>query len=216
MKASATGDHPGLFDTPPLRRLGSRYSRFVSLMKILLPLIAAALVLLVVAWPQTPSEDNSFRVSLAAIPEGDAGEPGMTRARFVGTDAKDQPFVITADAAVPLPGSTDRIKLTALQADITVSGGTWVSMMSGEGLYDRTGQQLALLEGVDLFADSGFEMHTAAADIDLAHGVARGDSYVTAHGPLGTLSADSFILEQDGRRLFFRGNVRMTVWPGVR
>lgn len=216
MKAGATSNHPGLFDAPPLRRLGSRYSRFVSLMKILLPLVAAALVLLVIAWPQTQSEDNSFRVSLAAIPEGDADEPGMTRARFVGTDAKDQPFVITADSAVPLQDRTDQVKLTALQADITVSGGTWVSMMSGEGLFDRTRQHLALLGGVDLFADSGFEMHTEAADIDLALGVARGEAPVTAHGPLGTLSADSFRLEQEGRTLFFQGNVRMTVWPATR
>ncbi len=197
----------------PRVRVSYRYSRFVSTMKVVLPVTAAALVLLVIAWPQTQSQDSSFQVSLAALPEGDAGAPGMTRARFVGTDARNQPFVITAESAIPEPDNAERINLRTLQADLTVSSGTWVSMMSGGGLYDRPAQLLSLSDGVDLFSDSGFEMHTPAANIDLAAGIASGRLKVDAHGPLGTLSADGFRLEQEGRRLHFNGNVRMTVWP---
>lgn len=199
----------------PLRRAGHRYSRFVSLMKVVLPVLAAALVLLVVAWPQTQSENSSFSVSLATIAEGETDAPGMKRARFVGTDARDQPYVITADAAVPEAANAEQINLEVLQADITMAGGTWVSMMSGHGLYDRTAQRLALSGGVDLFSDDGFEMHTASADIDLREGIATGSAPVQAHGPLGTLTAEGFRLEQQSRRLRFTGNVKMTIWQGA-
>jgi len=195
------------------RALGRRYSRFVSLAKITLPLIALALVMVLVAWPQAQNEDATFQVSLAALPEGDAGDAGMTRARFVGTDAKDQAFVITAERAMPNAINPERITLETLQADLTLNSGSWVSMLSVTGLYDRNQKSLTLGDGVDLFADNGFALHTASALIDLADGTAQGSEVVRAQGPMGELNADSFRIERDGQRLFFKGNVRMTLQP---
>jgi lipopolysaccharide export system protein LptC len=186
----------------------------VSLAKIALPLIALALVMVLVAWPQAQNEDTTFQVSLAALPEGDAGDAAMTRARFVGTDAKDQVFVITAERAVPNAINPERIRLETLQADLTLNSGAWVSMLSVTGLYDRTQQSLTLLDGVDFFADNGFALHTASALIDLADGTAQGSEAVRAQGPMGELDADSFRMEREGQRLFFKGNVRMTLQPG--
>ena len=196
------------------RAFGRRYSRFVSLAKIALPLIALALVMVLVAWPQAQNEGTTFQVSLAALPEGDAGDTGMTRARFVGTDSKDQAFVITAERAVPNAINPERITLEMLQADLTLSSGVWASMLSVTGLYDRVQQSLTLRGGVDLFADNGFALHTASARIDLADGIANGSEPVRAQGPMGELDADSFRIERDGHRLFFKGNVRMTLQAG--
>ena len=169
--------------------------------------------MVLVAWPQAQDQGSSFRVSLAALPEGDAGDAGMTSARFVGTDSRDQPFVITAERAVPNAINPDRIALDTLQADLTLSSGAWVSMMSTNGLYDRTQQSLALKDGVDLFADNGFALHTSSVRIDLADGTAHGTEPVRAQGPLGELAADSFRMEREGQRLFFEGNVRMILQP---
>jgi lipopolysaccharide export system protein LptC len=214
MTSDATATPPRhVFSPQGPRALGRKYSRFVSLAKIALPLIALALVMVLVAWPQTQNQDSTFRVSLAALPEGEAGDTGMTRARFVGTDAKDQAFVITAERAVPNAINPDRITLETLQADLTLNSGAWVSMLSATGLYDRTQQSLTLRDGVDLFADNGFALHTTSARIDLADGTARGSETVRAQGPMGELNADSFRMEREGRRLFFKGNVRMTLQP---
>jgi len=215
LSADATSTPPREVFSPQGRRaLSRRYSRFVNLAKIALPLTALGLVLILVAWPQGQETDSTFRVSLAALPEGDAGDAGMTRARFVGTDSQNQPFVITAERAVPNAINPERIALHTLQADISLDTGAWVSLISASGLYDRTQQSLALGGGVELFADNGFAMHTPSARIDLIDGTARGTEPVSAQGPLGTLDADSFRMERDGRRLFFMGNVRMTLQAG--
>ena len=87
-------------------------------------------------------------------------------------------------------------------------------MLSVTGLYDRAQQSLTLRDGVDLFADNGFALHTASARIDLEDGTAKGSEPVRAQGPMGDLDADSFLIERDGQRLFFIGNVRMTLQPG--
>ena len=215
MRSDAAATPPRhVFSPQGPRALGRRYSRFVSLAKITLPLIALALVMVLVAWPQAQNEDATFQVSLAALPEGDAGDAGMTRARFVGTDAKDQAFVITAERAVPNAINPEHITLETLQADLTLNSGAWVSMLSVTGLYDRTRQSLSLRDGVDLFADNGFALHTASARIDLADGTAQGSEAVRAQGPMGELNADSFRMERGGQRLFFKGNVRMILQPG--
>jgi len=211
---TATTPPREVFSPQGRRALSRRYSRFVNLAKIALPLIALGLIMVLVAWPQGQDSDSSFRVSLAALPEGDAGDAGMTHARFVGTDSRDQPFVITAERAVPNAINPERIALHTLQADITLDSGAWVSMISTSGLYDRTQQSLTLGGGVELFADNGFAMHTSSARIDLIDGTARGSEPVSAQGPLGTLDADSFRMERDGRRLFFTGNVSMTLQAG--
>ena len=67
---------------------------------------------------------------------------------------------------------------------------------------------------VRVFADNGFALHTASARIDLADGTAQGSETVRAQGPMGELNADSFRMERGGQRLFFKGNVRMTLQPG--
>lgn len=211
---TATPPARDVFSPQGQRALGRRYSRFVSLAKIALPLIALALVMVLVAWPQGQNEDSSFSVSLAALPAGEAGDAGMTHARFVGTDSRNQPFVVTAERAVPNAINPERIALHTLQADMTLDGGAWVSMMSGSGLYDRTLQSLVLADGVELFADNGFAMRTTSARIDLVDGTAHGSEPVSAQGPLGTLDAESFRMEREGRRLLFQGNVRMILQAG--
>jgi hypothetical protein len=42
----------------------SRYSLFVNSMKVFLPALAAALIILVVAWPQLVPDENSFQIEI--------------------------------------------------------------------------------------------------------------------------------------------------------
>lgn len=197
-------------------RMSPLYSRFVGAMKILLPLTAAALIGLVVAWPDESKDAAGFRLSFANTIPGDPGAPGMSKARYIGTDTNNQPFVITADAVTPDIKNQDRFLLTALQADITFDNDSWISLMAPTGIYDRGEQILHLPGKVDIFSDQGFELHTTGAKVDLARSVAEGDQPVQATGPLGVLEANGFRIQQRDSRLFFTGGVKLTARPGGR
>ena len=194
---------------------GVRYSRFVGLMKFGLPVAAAALVVLVVSWPETDDRDAGFRIGYS-LGLGDAEAPGMVNARYVGTDANKRPFVVTADSATPEAGNPDRITLVALQADITLDDERWVTVIAETGVYDRLAQTLRLGEAVSLYSDDGFELHAGSALIDLEAASATSDAPVQAQGPLGILTADSFRIAAAGRRLHFIGAVTATIDPGAR
>ena len=75
---------------------------------------------------------------------------------------------------------------------------------------DRTLQ----LDGpINIFSDVGYEFHAETARVDLERSTAESDKPVHGHGPFGTLSADSFRLVDQGKRLLFKNNVRMTIRP---
>ncbi|MCH8181849.1 MAG: LPS export ABC transporter periplasmic protein LptC [Proteobacteria bacterium] len=197
-------------------RMSPLYSRFVGAMKILLPLTAAALIGLVVAWPDESKEASGFRLSFANTIPGDPGAPGMSEARYIGTDANNQPFVITADMVTPDIKNPNRFLLSTLQADITFDNGAWMSLTAPSGIYDREKQFLQLTGKVDIFSDRGFELHTTGVRVDLARSMAEGDQPVQATGPLGVLEANGFRIVQRDERLFFTGGVKLTSWQGGR
>ena len=192
------------------KRMSPRHSRFVGAMKILLPLTAAALIGLVVAWPDESKDAAGFRLSFASIIPGDSGAAGMSKARYVGTDVDGQPFIITADTVMPDIENPNNFLLTTLQADIEFDNGSWMSLMAPTGVYDREAQILRLPEEVDIFSDRGFELHTTEARVDLARSMAEGDQPVQASGPLGVLEANGFRILQQSERLFFTGGVKLT------
>jgi lipopolysaccharide export system protein LptC len=192
------------------------YSRFVGLMKLVLPLGAAALVGLVLAWPGGGGSDQNFSLSFANIRLNGDAEPGMTAARYLGTDDDRQPYVITAELVVPDGEAPDRFTLHTLQADMTLNSGLWMTLMAPRGIYDRAGNWLRLPDEVDIYSDQGFELHTRNALVDLAGSEASGDSPVEAIGPPGTLHAGGFRFVKEGERLFFLNGVRMSFRSGAR
>ena len=191
------------------------YSRYVGWMKIVLPLTAAALIGLVVAWPDPAPQSPSFGFSFANLGAGEDGELGMNKARFIGADEDQQTFVVTADSARPDAAKPYLLTLETLQADMTMKDGRWMTLMAPIGLFDREAKQLILPGDVDIYSDYGFEMHTRGARLDLATGIAVGDQPVQASGPLGLLRAGGFRFVRDGRRLYFTGRVTLTVRPTV-
>lgn len=190
-----------------------RRSRFVGMMKWALPISAVAMLALVAIWPggmpTTPPMELSFanggKLSL---------DPGMVKARYVGVDDKSRPFVVTAERARPAAGDDEIILLERPEADITLNDGTWLALSATAGSYHRIHRTLDLEGPVSLFSDNGFEFTAETAHVDFAAGTVESERPVHGQGPLGLLDADRFHASDRGRRLFFTGSVRMTLYPG--
>ena len=211
---------PSLDRLSPVRgtvtNIGSGYSRFVSFMKLGLPISALLLVVLVLAWPRLQGGTESFQISFADIGEDEGGTTGMLKARFVGTDGENRPYVITAATASQSNSSGDIITLNMLQADMTLGSGTWVTMTADKGMYYRIADRLELVGPVDVFSDLGYEFHTGDATVELSSNTVASRHPVQGQGPFGVLSAQSFRIVDKGRKMFFEGDVKLTVDPSVK
>jgi len=191
------------------------YSLFVTMMKFLLPIIALALIVLVVSWPYLMFNDTRFSISFTALNAGNVEDPAMINPRFQGADKDRQTFSITADIAKNLLKGGKSIELEMPKADISLEDGSWLVLTAKSGVYVRQNGTLTLNEQVNLFHDSGYEFRTESAVIDLTKGTATGTVSVAGQGPFGNIKAEGFRLVDKGKTIYFMGKSKLTVYPGA-
>ncbi|NQV99449.1 MAG: LPS export ABC transporter periplasmic protein LptC [Rhodospirillales bacterium] len=202
------------------RRFTQSYSRFVAMMKFLLPVAALVLIAMVVLWPHIGADDLRFRIGFAAIKASVSKEPSMVNPRFVGTDSENKPYSITADLARSLGDLSDKdvptnIELEMPKADITLEDGSWLVLTARTGLLANQDKALNLEGAVNLFHDSGYEFRTEKAAINLATGVASGNLPIEGQGPFGVLKAEGFKLIEKGKTIYFSGKSKLVLHPGA-
>ena len=213
---SGTTSEPLRRPAPPKLSLRDRYSMFVGLMKVVLPAMAAALILLVVAWPHITGGRDKFRLGVANLGMEQLDNLSMLNARFDGVDEKNQPYSITADMATQSRRSENLIELELPKADITLTDGTWLALTARAGEYDRGARLLDLYGAVSLFHDQGFELQTSKARLDLEAGTASGDQPVQGFGTAGAIEAEGFEILERGATIIFTGRSHLTLMPGAR
>jgi len=90
-----------------------------------------------------------------------------------------------------------------------------MSTIAKSGLVDAAAKKLALWDGVSVYSDSGYEIHTNEVRVDLANGIVHGEHMVTGQGPQGVFSADRFRVDRQNKLIFLMGHVHMTVDTGA-
>ena len=196
------------------RRFASRYSRFVDLLKFLLPATALVLGALVVLWPQLMGGYGSLIVPMLvrdAVVIGDSMT--MRQPRYSGQTQTDEPFEVVAETAVIDPNQPNRIRLQDLSAGLTRRNASDIKLTAASGVYYRSIDKLNLKGDIELTTSDGYRFQTEQAQISLARGRVTGDERVRGSGPTGTLEADRFDIRDGGAVLRFEGQVKVTVEP---
>lgn len=194
------------FTAPRAPRRG--YSRFVGLMRWLLPALALALVILIGAWPQLA---GTIAVPSLGVP---IGEPMvMSAPRYVGRTHDAQPFTVEARSARLDPAAPDRITLETMRAGVTTATGRDLALSAADAVYDRSRQELRLGGGVALESADGYRFSAESARVDLARGRVVGTTPIDGAGPTGTIRADRFEFARGGDQLRFAGRVRVVLTP---
>lgn len=201
--------------TPPRRRrppdhpagaqAHRRYSRFVGIMKVLLPSLAVVLLGLVVAWPRLSSDEDRFQIGFANISPQAVENLQMVNARYYGIDNRNHPFTVTADLAREEQPRSGIMVLERPKADFATRDGNGVYVEAARGYYHQKEQVLDLEGEVSLFHDEGYELHTEKARIDLVRSQAEGNVPVTGNGPQGRIQGQGFRIVDKGKQIIVLG-----------
>jgi lipopolysaccharide export system protein LptC len=190
-----------------------RYSRFVSVMKGILPIAAVVLMGSVVAYSVIPRHDTK----LVAMKTSDniARDLTMTKSSFTGTDEKGNPFKITAAEVIQDPTAKSRMRaeLKQIDADMQFENKSWVNATAAHGWIDGDAGFLKLDGGIAIFTDNGYELHTKSATAHIKANTLEGYEGVTGHGPTGQFGADRFYLDRIKQQVRLSGHVQMTLYP---
>lgn len=195
------------------RQYNAFYSRIVTLMKVVFPAAAVALAALVLFWPQFNPLSGRFRLKPVQVSIDDLANLRMVSPRVLGTDKKNEPYQITAELATQAAGGSDVTDLTAPKGDITLNNGSWISLTAKQGQYNKTTRVLDLWDHVNIFQDSGYELHTERAQANLAEGSVAGNDPVEGQGPDGTMQGQGFRVYDKGGRILVTGKSRLILYP---
>jgi lipopolysaccharide export system protein LptC len=186
-----------------------KYSQFVSLMKRALPIAAGAILVVILIYALLPRA--SERITLTAERTGVIkNDLTMIKPRLTGTDDDGNPFVVTAEAAVQDPKNLHHAHMKKIEADMTLDNGGWMNANAEAGYFNMDTSMLNLTDGIAVYTDSGYELHTEKVDVDLKKGLFHGPGLVTGHGPFGTLKADRFDADRVKQNLHLSGHVYTT------
>ena len=211
MAALRDTSRSGQASRPPRLSLRDRHSLIVGALKVTLPALAAAIVLVLVAWPRLVPDERDFRLSVSDLASEEVDNLTMVNPRYRSRDAENRPFTVVAERALQESSGADEVTLSAPQADMTLKDGSWVTVTAEQGLYSREREYLQLENRVRLFHDRGFQFETPKADVDLKAGTAHSDTPVTGHGPEGQIDSQGFRILDKGARIIFTGKSHMTI-----
>ena len=193
--------------------LDPSYTRFVRLMKVVLPAAALGLVVTLVMWPD---EDSSGALPLAfSRIEADGDGLRMVSPHYIGNDEEGRPFSIRAAWAIQDSFDPTRVDMNAPDFEMTNKDGTWFNLTAAQGVYLPKADTMHLSGGVHLFTDRGYEAQTDEIAIDLEAGTAVGPTPVQAQGPAGEIAAKRFEVLDQGNRLRFEGGVTLVLRPAA-
>lgn len=180
-------------------------------MRILLPIIAIAIMAAIITWPRFQDNPKKFRMGNFDNIVADDVAQDLVNPRFTGFDKNKQPFSITAKSASPKEGSPDQIGLSNPTADFLTIDGGWVAVSSNEGTYYVEKKKLELKGVVNVFQDEGYQIKTSSVKIDFNESTAFGTKNLEGQGPLGNIASKGFFIE--GGKYFFKGPASVSITP---
>ena len=164
--------------------LPKSYSRYVSLMKVILPVGIIAALGLTFVWPYLVSYDKEELVLIDSS-QPEIQENRMIRPHYVSTDAKGQPFQVNAEwAKQNMQTNTDLINPSGA---IETEEGETVNLQAKEGRYNSETKALDLEGKVTLTSTDGYHVQTEKAHVSFDNSVIEGDSIIEGEGPSGSL-----------------------------
>lgn len=166
-----------------------RGRRFViGLLKIALPLAALGVFasLFLFSSARFGGGISFDGVDVSALEEG----LRITNPRFTGATDKGEPFVVTADWALPDGPRPERVELSAVVGEITLADGRRVTLSAAAGVLEPKAKVLTITEGAVLASSDGYEVTADSARLDVAAEALTASGMVVATGPLGRITAD--------------------------
>lgn len=170
-------------------RSGKGYTRFVRSMRLLLPLAALVMTVVIVVWPDMEEKVVPLALEDVLPDQSESVRNELLSPRFESTDQDQQPYTITAARAIQSQDNPELVQLEQPMADMLMKDGAWIAIEAKNGVYEQNADRLFLHGAVKLFHDRGYQLETDELRVDMKTRQAWSDKPVQAQGPEATLEA---------------------------
>lgn len=195
--------------------VSNTYSRVVAWAKVILPLLALALLSTLFLFSRTPDPNRAIPFAEVDVEEL-AREQSLGNPRFAGTMADGREVIFTANRVVPRLTNPNLLDAEAIEARIDLSPDSILLIVAGSGFFDLRNEAADLGDEVQLTTSTGFRLNTGMLHFDMAAASAEAPGEVQVTGPGLSLTAGSMrVSAVDGRDVvLFNDGVRVLYDPG--
>lgn len=172
------------------------HTQRVQMLRKLFPLMASAMFMLIIFWPEIRSLLEKSHVSDTNFKKFIYARNRLNAPRLHSTDEKGRPYYISAKSAIQ---KSEKIAdLEAPQSRMRMEDGTDLEIKANTGLYNDLTKILDYKNNVRLRSDTGYKLKTSLAHANLEKKQAFGDRHVEGEGPAGKVWAEGFHATQNG------------------
>jgi lipopolysaccharide export system protein LptC len=191
-----------------------RHSRRVRLLRILLPLLGGAgiVVLFVLTRISLPGEIDLGAARLSVTRNSII----MDNPRLTGFDRDGREYSLAADRAIQALTSPDRVRLEAIDARVAAAGHGAVTIKAEAGEYDHSGSTLNLQGDIVVDSAEGYALRMRDAAIDFKAGTLDSPNPVSLGYQGSEITGARFDVREGGKVMRFEGGVRTTLMPPKR
>jgi lipopolysaccharide export system protein LptC len=191
------------------------HSRLVGFLKIVLPLVALALLSTLFLFSRTIDPEAAIPYAEVDIAER-VREPRVTAPAWAGVTSDGAALTVTAQDVRP-SGTAGGAMARGVHAVLDMRGGGQVDLRAESGVLDEEAQLLSVRGDVVLTATTGWRVETQALAAALDRTRLESPAAVTARGPAGDLAAGSMLLSPASAAgdyaMVFNGGVRLIYVP---
>lgn len=193
------------------------WSRLVGWLKIVLPLIALAILSTLFLVSRNINPDDAIPYAEVDV-EDRLREPRMTAPTYAGTTADGAAIVITADSARPGQGKDTSASAIAVRGSLTTPDGAVTDIVAATAALMPDGSAMTLGGGVRITTSTGYDITTDSLTAGLTQTQIKSGGPVVANGPGGQVTADAMVIEEQGDGsgtylLVFNGRVKLVYHP---
>lgn len=190
------------------------YSKAVVWVKIILPLIAIALLSSVFLLAGAPDPDAALPYAEVDVDQI-SREQRVSQPRFAGVLGDGQEIVLTADAVSADADQTDAIRAQAINGRMEMSDDGFLTIEAAMGEIDMAQQLATFTDGVLLQSSLGYRIESDAMVMALDVLNMRSLTPIHVTGPGLDVTADTMELAgPDGETILrFNGSVRVLYEP---
>ncbi len=190
------------------------HTRFVTMSKVLLPLLAVTLLSTLFLFARRPIGESE--IPYAQIEEMAQGQR-MTAPNYAGVTRDGIAVTLSAESMKPTPGQTESGVITGIRATLDAPDGTKVLVSAGQGQIDGAAKTAVLTGLARIETNSGFVMETSGVSADLGTGVLESLGPLEVRAPFGQVTANHVILRTDpegqNQQMVFNGGIRLLYLP---
>lgn len=192
-------------------KINRKYSSFVRSLRLVLPLIALIMTVVVLTWEEAGRRVEPMKKA-ELLPQSENIQNELLKPVFNSVDDKNQPYTVTADRAVQNRENPDILELQKPVANLAMNDGAKIDADAADGIYQQKEQKLNLEGDVHIKHSNGYVLSTQELRVDLVTQKAYSGRDVRIEGPGGTLDATGLEGDAGLGSLIFTGPAKVVLY----